>query len=86
MSKAKEETRDNKKIVLIVIAVLALIGSVAIIISTVKKEKPTENFEIEGIKVTENKDMLKDTIIPTEKTIQINTERWKIKKCMSSLR
>lgn len=56
----KKET-DKKTIILIVVSILCIIGSYFLIKSSLKTKENDENFEIEGIEITENKDIIKDT-------------------------
>lgn len=69
MPKKKEKetnTNDNKRIVLIVIAVIAFIGAIIFAIMTINKSnKKAEEFKIDGIDIIKNKDILKDTKVDT---------------------
>lgn len=52
---------NTKTIILIVVSLLCLIGAVFLIKLTLKPKKTKDNFEIDGIKITENTDIIKDT-------------------------
>ena len=54
---------NKKTIILVIVSILCIIGSIFLIKLTLKPKETKENFEIEGIDVTKNEDILKDTTI-----------------------
>lgn len=65
MAKKKIESIDKKRIILIVVAIIAFIGSIVFIILTINRDDKEEEFKIEGIDFTENENILKDTKVDT---------------------
>lgn len=61
MSKKNNEEINRKKILLLSIIVIAFIISIIFIVLTINKNNNKEEFKIEGIEVTKNKDIIKDT-------------------------
>lgn len=64
-NKKSENDVNYKNIILIVISVCAIFGTVLFIYLTLKDSKKDDEFKIEGIDITPNKDMLKDTKVDT---------------------
>ena len=63
MTKKNNKEINIKKIILISIIVIAFIVSIVFIFLTVNTKKENKEFKINGIEVTKNKDILKDTKI-----------------------
>ena len=52
---------DKKSIILISVSVLCIVGAILLIILTFNPKKDKSKFKIEGIDITKNEDILKDT-------------------------
>ena len=52
---------NTKTIILIVVSILCVIGSFFLIKLTLKPKEKKNEFKIEGIEITKNKDIIKDT-------------------------
>ena len=52
---------NKKTIILVIVSILCVVGSIFLIKLTLKPKEKEEKFEIEGIEITQNEDLLKDT-------------------------